>query len=150
MQVWLAQPEDLDDAARLIAAFRNHFGRSTPTDAEMRESVARIAREGGEFFLGGADDGPPAGVCQVRYRWSAWTSSEDCWIEDVFVSQDARGEGLGRALMEAVLERARERGCKRIELDVDADNEPALALYRSLGFGDYKAAAGNVLLGRRI
>ncbi len=150
MRVWLAAEGELDQAARLIAEFRAHFGRGTPSDAEIREGVGRVAREDGEFLLAAAD-GEPVGVVQLRYRWSVWTASEDAWIEDVFVSEDARGTGLGRALVEAAIERARERGCRRIELDVDEANEPALALYHSLGFsGDFKAEKRSLLLGRRL
>ena len=62
-----------------------------------------------------------------------------------------RGSGLGRALVQAAIERARERGCRRIELDVDEANAPALALYRSLGFsGELKANARSLLLGLRL
>lgn len=151
MRVWLASEGDLGDAARLIAEFRSHYGRETPTDEEMRESVERIAATDGEFLLASADDGEAEGVCQLRYRWSVWTSAEDCWVEDVFVSEAARGSGLGRALMEAALERAWKRGCRRIELDVDEANTAALALYESLGFsGEFKAEKRSLLLGRRL
>jgi ribosomal protein S18 acetylase RimI-like enzyme len=59
---------------------------------------------------------------------------EDCWLEDLFVAAEARGDGHARALAGAALERAGERGCKRIELDVNEDNETALALYLPAGF----------------
>ena len=50
-------------------------------------------------------------------------------------SQDeARGAGLGRALVGLALERARARGCRRAELDVNEANAAALALYGSFGF----------------
>ena len=150
MRIWLAEEEDLDEAARLIAAFRSHFGRADPSDEEIRAGVGRVASEGDEFLLAAAD-GPPQGVLQLRFRWSVWTSSDDAWIEDVFVSESARGSGLGRALVEAAIERARERGCRRIELDVDEANEPALALYRSLGFSDeVKAELRSLVMGLRL
>ncbi len=50
--------------------------------------------------------------------------------------ESARGTGLGRALVTAALERARERGCRRVELDTSEGNTPALALYHSLGFDE--------------
>ena len=56
-------------------------------------------------------------MAQVRYRLSVWTGVEDAWLEDLFVDPDARGEGFGRALAEACVERARGRGCARIQLD---------------------------------
>ena len=136
--------------ARLLAEFREWFGNPSPSDEEMRASVARIHAADGEFLLG-AVDSEPAGVLQLRSRWSVWTSSEDAWLEDVFVREDARGTGLGRALVEAAIERARSRGCLRIELDVDEANTPALALYRSLGFtDDLKAKKRSLLLGLRL
>ena len=151
MRIWLASEEDLDHATRLITEFRAWYGRQTPSEEEMRASVARIAAEDGEFLLAAVDDGEPAGVCQVRYRWSVWTSAPDCWIEDVFVNEGSRGIGLGRGLVEAAVVRARERGCRRIELDVDEANDPALSLYESLGFsGDFKAEKRSLLLGVEI
>jgi len=76
----------------------------------------------------------PCGVCQLRYRHSFWTSTPDCWLEDLYVEDAARGHGVGRALVVAAVERARARGARRIELDTNEDNAPAIALYESLGF----------------
>jgi GNAT superfamily N-acetyltransferase len=71
-----------------------------------------------------------------------WTGVDDCCLEDLFVEDAGRGSGMGRALVEAAVERARERGCARMELDANEANEPALALYRSVGFDSWSAAAG--------
>jgi ribosomal protein S18 acetylase RimI-like enzyme len=49
------------------------------------------------------------------------------------VREGARRAGLGRALVQAAVDRARDRGCRRIELDVNEDNAAALALYQSCG-----------------
>ena len=80
------------------------------------------------------DDSPPAGVAQVRFRYGIWWAAEDCLLEDLFVREEARGGGLGRALLEAVVDLARRRGCRRVELDANEDNTAAQALYRSAGF----------------
>jgi ribosomal protein S18 acetylase RimI-like enzyme len=50
------------------------------------------------------------------------------------VRDEQRGTGLGRALTEFAIERARARGCGRIQLDANSGNEPARRLYESLGF----------------
>jgi ribosomal protein S18 acetylase RimI-like enzyme len=136
-----------------MARFRDHLDKADPPDEEIRASAERILGEAGsEFLLGAAGDASePAGICQLRFRWSIWTSAEDCWLEDLYVLPVARRTGLGRALVDAAFDRARERGCVRIELDVDEDNEPALALYRACGFRlDSKGRGRTLLAGRRL
>jgi GNAT superfamily N-acetyltransferase len=117
----------------------------------MSATVRRIVAAGDEYLLAAVGDRPADGVLQLRYRPSVWTDADDAWIEDVFVRESARGAGLGRALVEQAIERARQRGCMRIELDVDEGNAPARALYASLGFSDdLKADVRSLLLGRRL
>jgi len=147
MRIWRATPGEAAEVARLLAAFRDWWGRDWPDDASFRASVERIiARDDSEFLLGAGPDGTPAGVAQLRFRWTVWWEAEDCWLEDVFVEERARGTGLGRALVEAAIARATERGCRRIDLDTDEDNAPARALYASLGF----APGAQLLLRKRL
>jgi GNAT superfamily N-acetyltransferase len=130
--VRVAGPEDATAVARLLTEFRDHEGRDFPPAAAMRAGVERlIVRDDTEYLLGGE---PAMGVAQLRYRYGIWLDAEDCALEDLFVRAEARGTGLGRAMVEAAIDRARARGCRRIELDTAEWNEPALALYRSCGF----------------
>jgi ribosomal protein S18 acetylase RimI-like enzyme len=130
--VRLATPEDAADVARLIAAFRDWQGRAEPSDASIEASVRRlIADPNTEYLLGGD---PPTGVLQLRFRHAVWTGADDAHLEDLFVTAGARGSGVGRELVEAALERARERGAARILLDTNESNAAALRLYRSVGF----------------
>ena len=151
MKVWRADTAEAEDVARLIAEFGKWWGKNVVPEAEVRASVERImGGDDGEYLLG-AVDGAPVGVCQLRFRWSVWKSAEDCWLEDLFVREEARRSGLGRALVEAALERARERGCKRIELDVNEDNAPARALYEACGFQTEPKPPGRTLfIGRPL
>ena len=150
-RVWIASPEEADEVVRLLGAFRDWYGYDGPADATIRTVVGRLIGTGStDYVLGAGEDGDaPVAVAQVRYRSSIWTGSDDCWIEDVFVEESARGTGLGRAIVEHVLARASERGCGRVELDVDVVNEPARALYAKLGFVD-KTEGGSLLLKRRL
>jgi ribosomal protein S18 acetylase RimI-like enzyme len=132
--VRVAGPGDVDVVARLLTEFREHEGRDWPPLESIRAGVERLMpRDDTEFLLGGD---PPAGIVQLRYRYGVWWDAEDCNVEDVFVSAAARGSGLGRELVSFAIDRARERGCRRMELDTGADNAPAQGLYRSLGFRD--------------
>lgn len=58
-------------------------------------------------------------------------------IQWVFVSHQFRGKGISKALMENIEAYARKEGIEAIELNVVADNQPAIGLYRSLGYVEY-------------
>ena len=149
MRVWRAGPDEAPAVAALLAAFRDHLGYDQPSDASMLASVERIiVRDDAEYLLAG--DRAPAGVAQVRYRWSVWWDAEDCWLEDLYVRPEARGSGLGRALTQAAIDRARERGCRRVELDVSSENPAALALYESLGFDTGKTGGQDIFMRRKL
>jgi ribosomal protein S18 acetylase RimI-like enzyme len=152
-EVWLAGAHEAERVSALMAAFRDHMGRDTPSNERMRATIDALLDDPATEFLLAAPDGQeePAGVCQLRYRLAVWTGAQDCWLEDLFVERAARRTGLGRALVTAAFERARGRGCQRIELDVDEDNTSALAFYRELGLtAESKPPGRNLLVGRRL
>jgi GNAT superfamily N-acetyltransferase len=68
--------------------------------------------------------------------FSTWTGNNGIWLEDLFVSPDVRGLGLGKALLARLAQIAVERGYKRVEWWVLRWNEPALGFYRRLGAED--------------
>jgi ribosomal protein S18 acetylase RimI-like enzyme len=143
----LAGPADAETVAALLGAFRDWWGSDTPSDDTFRRAAERLLDDPQtEFLLAGED-----GLAQLRYRLSAWTGVEDCWLEDLYVRDAARGTGLGRALTEAAFERARARGCRRIELDVNESNASAIALYTSLGFAlEPKPPGRTLFLGKKL
>lgn len=150
-RVWRATPGEAPAVAALMADFRDWQGRDRPADGDLHDGVARLIEEPGTEYLLAASDlggssGEPEGVCQLRYRYGLWHSAEDCWLEDLFVRESARGHGLGRALVEAAAERARARGCRRIDLDAASDNRAALALYGGLGFSAETGSGAKLLL----
>ncbi len=152
-RVWTASSRDVEAVASLIAAFRSWWGKEEPTLAQIRAITTRLLDDPNtEFLLAARGDGAPAaGVCQLRYRLSVWTGADDCWLEDLYVDDGARGTGLGRALVEAAFERARERGCRRIELDVNESNTAAIAFYEGLGFTTEPKPPGRTLfLARKL
>lgn len=134
--MWIAERDEAPEVARLLGLFRDWFGRSDPADDLLLDSVAQLMDRGeAEYLLGAPRAGErAAGVCQLRYRFGVWYGAPDCGLEDLFVSEEARGSGLGRAMLEKAIERARERGCRRMELDTNEENKPARALYERHGF----------------
>ena len=151
-RIWLAEPGEAGTVARLLTAFRDWMGRDSPSDDVLLASVERlIGQPSVEYLLGAPDDSSAAaGVAQLRYRFGVWWAAEDCWLEDLFVSEEARGSGLGRALTLAAFDRARAHGCRRVELDVNTENPPALKLYESLGFTTGKLGGQDLLMRRHL
>ena len=150
IRVWKADPAEAETVARLLVAFRDHFGRDWPSANAFLAGVEKLIETVDTEFLLGAvdDDSPPQGICQIRFRFGIWHASTDCWLEDLFVEPAARRSGLGVALVEAACDSARRRGSRRIELDVSEENAEALALYESLGFS-FKSDPVRDLLMRR-
>lgn len=68
-----------------------------------------------------------------------WRDPDVAEVKRLYVRPDARGQGLGRALMDALIESAREMGCRRLLLHTGTFNDGALALYRDLGFRETAA-----------
>ena len=152
-RAWVAEPHEAETVARLLIEFRDWHGRDWPSENAFLAGVERlIERQDTEYLLATPDDdSPPVGVAQLRYRWGIWLAAEDCWLEDLYVRDDARRTGVGSALVELAIERARERGCRRVELDVSHTNDAGKSLYERHGFSvGYKEPAPNVLMGLRL
>lgn len=77
--------------------------------------------------------GEPVGFALFFPTFSTFLARPGIWLEDLFVIPEARGQGIGKALLTKVAEIAHERGCGRLEWTVLNWNEPAIGFYRKLG-----------------
>jgi ribosomal protein S18 acetylase RimI-like enzyme len=136
----VARAQDAEDVTRLMLLFRDWWGRDWPPDDSWRRGVERLLADDLTDVLLGGD--PPAGVAVLRYRHSLWQDALDCSLEDLYVEEGARRDGLGERLVSAAIDRATERGCRRVELDVNEANLPAVALYEKLGFTSFSPELG--------
>ena len=137
---------DIDDAesiGRLLHDFNTEFDDYTPGAEVLAERLGRlIAGDETTVLLGGAG---PYGLAVLRFRPSIWTESLECYLAELYVVPDRRGQGLGRALMEAAMDVAREGGADYMDLGTGEDDVAARALYESLGFSNREGrAAGPV------
>ena len=67
------------------------------------------------------------------------------YIDDICVDEDARGQGVGRALYEYILAYARSKGCYNVTLNVWSCNPGAMAFYEKLGLAPYKVGMEKIL-----
>jgi GNAT superfamily N-acetyltransferase len=78
-------------------------------------------------------DGEVAGIAIWFLNYSTWTGRPGIYLEDLFVSEAARGTGAGKALFKALAQEAKARNCARIDWAVLDWNEPAMDFYRAIG-----------------
>ncbi|WP_210490831.1 GNAT family N-acetyltransferase [Microvirga antarctica] len=87
-------------------------------------------------------NGDVVGIVHYLFHLSTWTKGSYCYLEDLYASDKARNRGIGRHLIEAVADRAREAGAARLYWNTHETNETARALYDKVavrsGFLQYR------------
>ncbi|MEG0967218.1 MAG: GNAT family N-acetyltransferase [Pseudomonas sp.] len=126
-----------DDAAQILA-FITELADYERARHEVIASVADIERT---LFDDGAKalslicerDGKAIGYAVYFYSYSTWLGRNGIYLEDLYVTPQARGTGAGKALLRHLAQEACANGCGRLEWSVLDWNEPAIQFYRSLG-----------------
>lgn len=78
-------------------------------------------------------DGKPIGFAIWFLSYSTWLAKNGLYLEDLYVTPDARGSGAGKALLKRLAVIAVEKGCGRFEWSVLDWNEPAIRVYKAIG-----------------
>jgi GNAT superfamily N-acetyltransferase len=74
-------------------------------------------------------DGIMVGFAIHHHHASTWVVGDDCYLEDLFLDDTARGLGIGRTLIDDLIDIARKKGCKRLYWHTDKGNATARRLY---------------------
>lgn len=123
------EPVSSDDAQEIARLHKEGFGRPW-NDGEFASLLAKDAVFGFTAKPEGKPKSPPDGFVLARL------AAGEAEILTIAVSGSKRGKGLGRALMDAVLRHLHSERAETLFLEVSADNKPALALYKRLGFAE--------------
>jgi GNAT superfamily N-acetyltransferase len=111
---------------------------------EITEATFQRLLDPGEpmYALVAERDGALLGIVQCVLHRATWSLTHYCYLEDLFVAPEARGSGVGRALIEAVYARADALGATRTYWLTQETNATARALYdrvaRYAGFIQYR------------
>jgi ribosomal protein S18 acetylase RimI-like enzyme len=127
-----ATAADAPDLARLLRDFQIEFDEPAPELADMERRYADQIRDDDVTVLLIGDG--PDGFAQLRFRPWLYSDGLHSYLEELYVVPSRRGQGLGRALLEAAIEVAREAGADQMELGTSETDVAARALYESFGF----------------
>ena len=128
-----ARPADYAAWKPLWDGYNAFYGRHGPT--ALSDQITQIAWQ--RFFdayepmhaLLADHEGDLVGIAHYLFHRSTTQIAPNCYLQDLFTSQAARGRGVGRALIEAVYERAREAGIPRVYWQTHETNRTAMMLY---------------------
>lgn len=119
--------------AALLDAFNTEYDEYTPGVGFLTARIERLIA-GGDVTVFLAGESADEGFALYRLRKSLWTDSLDAYLEELYVTPELRGKGIGRQLMEAAMGAAREAGAGHIDLGTSEADVAARALYEKLGF----------------
>lgn len=139
-----AQPGDLPAVGRLLDAFNREYDDPTPGPDALAMRVGELIASGDSVVLLIGDG--PDGFALLRFRRALWSSGLESYLAELYVVPDQRGHGLGRALMEAALHEARERGADTMDLGTSEDDVAARRLYESLGFTNRESGGDGAVM----
>jgi GNAT superfamily N-acetyltransferase len=129
-----ARGDDVPDILRFIRELAAY--EREPDAVEATEPMLHAALFGPQpaaEVLIAARDGASIGFALFFPTFSTWTGKRGLWLEDLYVTPEARGSGAGAALLRALAGIALDRGCARFEWTVLDWNMPAIDFYRAKG-----------------
>jgi GNAT superfamily N-acetyltransferase len=132
LQIAPVAAAELEQLLPLIAAYQRFYEVESIDEGRNRSFFRRfLAPSEDGMLLGARDGGELVGYACLYWHFSSLSARESVLMNDLFVSDAARGHGVGRALIEASAAIARERGAAHLEWSTAPDNLTAQRLYDS-------------------
>lgn len=129
-----AQVEDVAALLPVVQAFYAHFEFAWDTERKRALLVDYLQRpQAGRMWLVKSDDAV-AGYALVPFYFSLEFDGPVALLDELFVSAEYRGQGVGAKLMAAVVEMLQAEGIRVVRLEVDERHPEAAALYARQGF----------------
>lgn len=129
-----ATMSELDDVAVLFNNYRIFYGQSSDLEGAKTFLKERMEQNESTIFLAKSKDGLPAGFVQLYPIFSSVGMKRKWLLNDLFVAEEYRRHGVGKALMNQAKEFAIETNTAGILLETSKDNINAQALYESAGY----------------
>lgn len=126
-----SSPADVPEIARLIRALARYEKLENQCDADEDRLATHLfgPRSFAEAWVAETAD-RIVGFALFFHNYSTFRALPGIYLEDIFVEPVYRRRGIGRALLQRIVDLGRERGCGRVEWMVLDWNEPAMNFYR--------------------
>lgn len=129
-----AEPTDVPTLLALVrelAEYEQAADQVAASEAQLAEAL--FGPKPAAEALIAEQDGRAVGLALFFHNFSTWTGRRGLYLEDLYVQPEARGAGIGKALLKRLAEIAVARGCARFEWAVLEWNQPAIDFYRAMG-----------------
>lgn len=124
-----ARPDDRDAWVTLWGAYLGFYQIDLPEDVTAH-TWSRIIDPASRLSMRLAIlNGEPVGFAIHHFHESTWTKTPDCYLEDLFIDENIRGKGVGRALMDDLIDICERQGWSRLYWHTNEDNVRARKLY---------------------
>jgi GNAT superfamily N-acetyltransferase len=147
---WRIAPARADDIPSLVALLADLFNIeqdfNPDTERQVRGLSAVLSSPTGCIMVARSAQSHVIAMCSAQLVFSTAEGAPSAWIEDIVVHTEWRGQGVGREVLQAVLDWARAQGATRAQLLADLDNHPALAYYQHLGWSETRLIARRLSL----
>ncbi|MET0844921.1 MAG: GNAT family N-acetyltransferase [Pseudomonas sp.] len=124
----------IDKIANLFDAYRGFYGQPSNVQQSRDFIAERVARDESVIFFASDSTGDAVGFVQLYPTFSSIDAHRTWLLSDLFTAPKARGQGVGRLLMNAARDFALSTGAKGMVLETATDNFGAQRLYESLGY----------------
>ena len=127
-------PDDAEEWRRLWRAYLAFYETELP-DSVYDSTFSRIVSGRAGEFRGvlALLDGKPVGLAHYLFHRTCWSVADTCYLQDLFADPDVRGQGIGRALIEAVYAAADAGGAASVYWLTQEFNTTARRLYDRIG-----------------
>lgn len=131
MEILQATMNELEDLAKLFDEYRQFYGIDSDISSAKAFLQLRLALKESVVFVA-MEDGRVIGFTQLYPTFSSVALQRAFILNDIYVTEDARGLGVGKALMEQVFKYCEQQDARYVTLQTAADNVNARKLYEKL------------------
>ncbi|MFV0478742.1 MAG: GNAT family N-acetyltransferase [Parahaliea sp.] len=134
IHIYQASTDDIPQIlhfVRELADYEHAVEEAVATPAQLQQAL--FGEHPSVWAILAEFNGEVSGFALYFLNFSTWTGRHGLYLEDLYVSPQYRGYGIGKALLQRLAQIAVERNCARFEWNVLDWNTPAIAFYQSVG-----------------